>query len=66
MGSPTDAVSAYPNGALRVMRVKGDLVVEADAPTIRVKLDASNLTKGKYELGISGDPFFAYCSVDMQ
>ena len=50
----------------RVMHMKGDLAVEAGAPMIRVQLDTSNLTKGKYELGISGDPFFAYCTVDMQ
>ena len=60
-------VDLYKNlHSARVMHVKGDLAVEAGAPTIRVKLDTSNLTKGKYELGISGDPFFAYCSVDMQ
>ena len=48
------------------MHVKGDLAAEAGTPMIRVKLDMSNRAKGKYELGISGDPFFAYCSVDVQ
>ena len=60
-------VDLYKNlHSARVMHMKGDLAVEAGAPMIRVKLDTSNLTKGKYELGISGDPFFAYCAVDMQ
>ncbi len=50
----------------RVVHTKGDLAVEAGVRTIRVKLDTSKLSKAKYVLGISGDPFFAYCTVDVQ
>jgi hypothetical protein len=34
--------------------------------TIHVKLPLSKLAKGRYVLGISGDPYFAYCTVDLQ
>ncbi len=50
----------------RVLYTKGDLAVEAGVSTIRAKLDTSQLSKGKYVLAISGDPFFAYCTVDVQ
>ncbi len=50
----------------RVLYTKGDLAMEAGVPTIRVKLDTSRLSRGKYVLGIGGDPFFAYCTIDLQ
>ena len=60
-------VDLYKNlHSARVVYTKGDLTVEAGVPTIRVKLDTSKLSKGPYVLGISGDPFFAYCTVDVQ
>jgi len=60
-------VDLYKNlHSARVVYTKGDLAVEAGVPTIRAKLDTSKLSKGKYVLGISGDPFFAYCTVDVQ
>jgi len=60
-------VDLYKNlHSARVVYTKGDLAVEAGVPTIRVKLDTSKLSKGQYVLGISGDPFFAYCTVDVQ
>jgi hypothetical protein len=50
----------------RLMYTKGELAMEAGKPTIHFRLDASQLPAGKYVLGISGDPFFAYCTVDLQ
>lgn len=50
----------------RVVYTKADLAMEGGVPTVRVKLDTSRLSKGKYVLGISGDPFFAYCTVDIE
>jgi len=49
----------------RVLYTNGDLAMEAGVPTIRAKLDTSKLSKGRYVLGIGGDPFFAYCTVDL-
>jgi hypothetical protein len=48
------------------MYTKGELAMEAGKPTIHLRLDASRLPAGKYVLGIGGDPFFAYCTVDLQ
>jgi hypothetical protein len=52
--------------SVRVLYTKGNLSVEAGVPTIRAQLDMTKLSKGKYVVGISGDPFFAYCTVDLQ
>jgi hypothetical protein len=35
-------------------------------PTIRVKLDLTPLPAGRYVLGISGHPYFAYCTVEIR
>jgi hypothetical protein len=50
----------------RVLYTRGSLAMEEGVPTIRVRLETNKLSKGKYVLGISGDPFFAYCTVDLQ
>ena len=49
----------------RLLHTAGELTVENGAPIVQVRLDTSALTTGKYVLGISGDPFFAYCTVSV-
>ena len=50
----------------RLLYTKANLVMEEGVPTVHAKLQMEKLSKGKYVLGISGDPFFAYCTVDLQ
>jgi len=50
----------------RLLHAKGDIAMEVGVPTLRVKLELTKLPKGRYVLGVSGDPFFAYCTVDLQ
>ncbi len=50
----------------RLLHTRGSLVIEGGVPTVRAKLETNKLTKGRYVLGISGDPFFAYCTVDLE
>ncbi len=50
----------------RLMHTAGELAIEAGKPTIHFRLDANQLPAGKYVLGISGDPFFAYCTLTLQ
>ena len=60
-------VDLYKNlHSARLLYTKGELALEAGVPTIRARLDMAKLSKGTYVLGISGDPFFAYCTVDLQ
>ncbi len=49
----------------RLIHTEGELTVENGTPIVRVRLDTSALSTGKYVLGISGDPFFAYCTVNL-
>lgn len=50
----------------RLMHTSGELVIEAGKPTIHFRLDANQFPEGKYVLGVSGDPFFAYCTLTLQ
>lgn len=50
----------------RLMHTGGEIAIEAGKPTIHFRLDAHQLPAGKYVLGISGDPFFAYCTLTLQ
>ena len=50
----------------RLMHTTGELAMEAGKPTIHFTLEANQLPAGKYVLGISGDPFFAYCTLTLQ
>jgi hypothetical protein len=50
----------------RLLYTEADLAMEEGVPTIRVKLEMAKLSKGRYVLGISGNPFFTYCTVDLQ
>lgn len=49
----------------RVLWTDGELAIEAGVPIIRAKLDTRKLSSGRYVLGISGDPYFAYCTMDL-
>ncbi len=63
-----EILSSAALGTLLVLRfshllyTKEALAVEGGVPTIRARVDAAKLPKGKYVLAMSGDPFFAYCS----
>jgi hypothetical protein len=60
-------VDVYRNlHSARLLYTEGNLAMESGVPTIRAHLDMTKLSRGKYILGISGDPFFAYCTVDVQ
>ena len=50
----------------RLLYTHASLSIENSVPTIKVKLDTGKLPSGQYMLGISGDPFFAYCPVRLQ
>ena len=50
----------------RVLYTRGNLGIEGGVPTIRVNLETTKLAKGRYVLGVSGDPFFAYCTCDLE
>ena len=50
----------------RLLYTHAPLSIENGVRTIKVKLDTGKLPKGQYVLGISGDPFFAYCPVQLQ
>lgn len=50
----------------RLLFTRGSLIVENNVPTVRVKLQMAKLPEGRYILGVSGDPFFAYCTVDLR
>ena len=60
-------VDVYKNRhSARLLWTRGSLEMEDRVPTIHVKLPLAKLSKGRYVLGISGDPYFAYCTVDLQ
>lgn len=50
----------------RLLYTHSPLSIENGVRTIKVRLDTGKLPKGQYVLGISGDPFFAYCPVQLQ
>ena len=50
----------------RLLYTHAPLSIADGVPTIEVKLDTGKLPSGQYVIGISGDPFFAYCSVQLQ
>jgi len=50
----------------RLLYTHAPLLIENGVPTIEVKFDTGKLPSGQYVLGISGDPFFAYCPVQLQ
>jgi hypothetical protein len=61
------AVDLYRNlDSPRLMHTTGELAMEAGKPTIHFTLEANQLPAGKYVLGVSGDPFFAYCTLTLQ
>ena len=60
-------VDVYRNlTSTRLLYTKGDLTVKNGTLTLRTKLEMARLPKGQYVLGISGDPFFAYCTVNLK
>jgi hypothetical protein len=50
----------------RLLRMRAPVSIENGVPTAKVKLDTGKLSNGQCVLGISGDPFFAYCPVQLQ
>jgi hypothetical protein len=50
----------------RLIAAHGMITMDGDTPTLRVKLDMSQWPPGRYVIGISGDPFFGYCTMDFQ
>lgn len=50
----------------RLLYATAPLYLEHGLPTIKVTLNTYKLPKGQYVLGISGDPFFVYCTIELQ
>ena len=50
----------------RLLYTRAPLSIVNGVPTIEVKLDTGKLPSGQYVIGISGDPFFAYCPLQLQ
>ena len=50
----------------RVLWTKGNLSMRNSTPVLNVKLRLAELGKGRYILGFAGEPYFAYCTVDLQ
>jgi hypothetical protein len=44
----------------------GTITMEGETPTLRVKLNMGEWPPGRYVVGMSGDPFFGYCTMDFE
>jgi hypothetical protein len=42
----------------------GTIRFEGNQPVLNVKLDMAEWPPGQYVIGIRGDPFFGYCTID--
>jgi len=50
----------------RLIAAHGLITMDGDTPTLRVNLDMGQWPPGRYVIGISGDPFFGYCTMDFE
>ena len=50
----------------RLVAAHGVITMAGDTPTLHVKLDMGKWPPGRYIVGIGGDPFFGYCTMDFE
>jgi len=50
----------------RLIAARGTITMDGDIPTLRVRLNMSQWPPSRYVIGISGDPFFGYCTMDFE
>jgi hypothetical protein len=50
----------------RLFSINGTITSVKGVPTLKVKLKMGELPSGRYVVGISGDPYFGYCTIDFE
>jgi hypothetical protein len=50
----------------RLFSTNGTIISVGGVPTLNVKLKMGALPSGQYVVGIRGDPYFGYCTIDFE